>query len=336
MKYFTCFCLLIFILSSCSDKNKSETFSFNKSENATSTTLLLDSSVIMNYPYRIAKNDSLLFILDLSAPENFVHLFSYPELKHYKSFCKRGKGPEEFISISNIQLDDDSLYVYNTQNKIYVYSLHNLLSNDMTYAKRIELSTEYGYLLGGIKQNKRFYFPSYSGIVNNKILEFDMDGQFLSAFGELNLLDKNSSVESVTYQGWSSVLDGDGDILVTATQYGNVIDIYTDKEQVTIRGKEGDPVFKDVGGYPDHDGINGFSDIVVKDEYIYALFNGRQMKDEHEGEQGGDKLYIYDYKGNPIKEVILDKRFVSIYVDENNAVFGLDVNINTPLSEIKY
>lgn len=336
MKKIAYFSLLIFFLSSCSHKANSDIFSFNTSENVTSTTLLLDTSVIMNYPYRITKNDSLLFILDLSAPENFVHLFSYPELKHYKSFCRRGNGPEEFVSVSNIQLDADSLYVYNTQNKIYVYSLPSLLSIDATYSRKIELPTEYGFLLGGIRQNEKFYFPSFSGIVNNKILEFDKNGKFLSAFGELNLIDKTSPVEPVTYIAWSSVLGGNGNILATGTQHGNVIDIYTDKDQATIRGKEGDPIFKDAGGYPAHEGISGFSDIVVKDEYIYALFNGRELKDEHEKEQGGDKIYIFDRKGKPIKEMILDKRFVSIYIDENNTIFGLDVNINTPLSEIKY
>jgi hypothetical protein len=55
------------------------------------------------------------------------------------------------------------------------------------------------------------------------------------------------------------------------------------------------------------------------------------MKERNQEQQGGKIIYVFDYNGNPIMKVFLDRLVKSFYVDEEEQkIYFLDVNSNNP------
>ena len=326
------FFFLIFIITSC--RIDSDVVSYDKfsTEMALSLTQIeIADSVHMRYPFKIAKSDSFFFILDLHAPEYFVHCYSFPNFEYVHSFFKRGQGPNEYIQIENIQCINDSLLIFD-RNSAYYAAIQDLLKTNFV-PQKINFSGDFGFLINGIKIGNNFYFPAFNTLQSGRLLAFDNNGDFNSSFGKLRL--KSRKVDAATYQGWVSWLAGNEDILVTATQLGEVIDIYSLKntqEQFTIKGKGGFPVFQKHNGYGIPTGIMGFECVSVTKDYIIAVYNGVKLQSRDPDKEGGQYIYIYDYSGTPIKKIILDQLISYAYVDEkDNVIYALTVNSNQPL-----
>jgi hypothetical protein len=298
----------------------------------------LSDTVPMRYPAKIAKSDSLFFILDISrATEYFVHCYSYPDFRYIRSFFKYGQGPQEHISINNIQCISDTLFACNAMNDIYFIDLKNINLTDLS-TEKITLTTDFGFLRGGIKIGSTFYFSTFSHLNEGKILTFDEKGAYTSSFGEIRT-DDNQKIEAATYQAWISFLDGNEDLIVTATQFGEVIDIFHLKNsnmQLTLKGKAGDPVFQVIRGYSTNQKIMGFQDVFVTKGRIYALFDGTEMSKRNQEQQGGKIIYVFDYNGKPLMRILLDRLAISFFVDEEERkIYFLDVNSDSPLYYVR-
>lgn len=60
----------------------------------------------------------------------------------------------------------------------------------------------------------------------------------------------------------------------------------------------------------------GYWDIDVTEEYIYTLYSGRERTDPNQST--GNKVFVFDWEGNPIKQLNLDVEVSRIAVDQNN------------------
>ena len=342
MKFYKIFLLIcICILCECNDNNHSiiryDKFPLEKNMNLVQ--INLSDTVFMRFPAKLAKSDSLFFILDVSrVTEYFVHCYSYPDFKYIQSLFKVGQGPEEYISLSSIQCINDTLFAYGIANSIYSIDLKNINWEKPSVKKTI-LTDDFGSLVRGIKIGNKFYFSTFYFSTFNqsnkeKILAFDEKGIFISSFGEIRL-DANREIEVTTYQAWIPFINGNEELLVTATQFGEVLDIFHLKKenmQQTLKGKSSDPVFQAINGYADNQGIMGFQDVFVTNGKIYALFDGIKMKERNQKQQGCKIIYIFDYNGNPVMKVFLDRLVQSFYVDEEEQkIYFLDVNSDNPL-----
>jgi hypothetical protein len=207
--------------------------------------------------------------------------------------------------------------------------------------KKIKLPDEFGFLNRGVKIGKHFYFPIYlynNAMEKSRILKFDNNGIFLSSFGKINASD---TVDAPAYQGWNPFISGNERILAAATQLGEVIDIFSFENntvvQHTVKGPGGEPVFMRNGNFAIPNGIMGFENIAVADGRIYAVYRGQTMIEYYAQGEGGSKkggrfIYIYDYKGRPLKKIILDRWITDLYIDNNTStVYMLDANSDQPL-----
>jgi hypothetical protein len=324
---FILFCIGTFS-STCSELNSDigRYIDFPIAANVALESIELGDSVFMRYPYRMALSDSFLFILDLHPQEFFIHCFTYPSFSYYHSLCKRGAGPEEFISIQNIQCYNDTIFIFDSRNEIYMIDIHKLSDTNSAFGK-IKLPVDYGFLSRGIRIKERFFFPVFNVLNDGRILVFDGVGNYLHAIGEIKS-DNKREINAATCQAWMPFLAGNEKMLVAATQHGEVIDLFdADQHQYTIKGKNGDPLYQEIDTYAVMNGIVGFVDVVVKNKYIYAVFNGGKINEQDEKIQGGKYIYIFDYKGKPIKKIILDRHITCLYVvDDESIIYALDVN----------
>jgi hypothetical protein len=285
----------------------------------------------MRYPYRMALSDSFIFILDLHPYEFFIHCFTYPDFHYYNSLCKKGNGPEEFILVHNIQCYKDTLFIYDSRNRIYSIDVHKISTAGNTF-DYITLTNDYGFLTNGVRVENKFYYPIFNILNDGRVLTFDTEGNYLYSLGEIRLTEKRE-INAATCQAWISFLGGNENLIVAATQFGEVIDIFdADKKQHTIKGKGGDPVYQEYKGYAAPNGITGFEDVTVTERFIYAVYNGETMKERKEELQGGSQIYVFDYNGQPQQKITLDRRVMCIYIDEKKKIlYALDVNSDYPL-----
>jgi hypothetical protein len=336
MKFHQLVLLLIITVIVCGCENKQAGFSYDKFPIRKNIELLeagLSDAVYMRYPKKIIICDSLLFILDLNGTESFVHCYSYPSFDYICSLLKKGQGAGEAISINNIQSINDTLFAYDATNTVYSVEIKGIRSGTFVINK-LKLPSNYGFLNKGIKIGPNYYFPTFNQRNDGRIIKFENDGKTVTLFGKINK-DDEQEVDVATYQAWTSYLDGNDSILVAATQFGEVIDLfYLEKnyKQYTLKGKLGDPVFQNQNNYAINKGIMGFWDVMVTNRYIYTLFDGTKVTDQNINEQGGQFVYVFDYSGNPQIAISLDKRVVSLYVDEEGErIYFLDVNSDNPL-----
>ncbi|GHT63903.1 hypothetical protein FACS189451_11150 [Bacteroidia bacterium] len=328
--------------AACNEKGKNEVSDsgFPKTEQLTVSKIDSVSDVYMRYPYRIRKNDSYLYVLDLLSTEYACHVFAYPTMEHKYSFAKKGNGPGEFIRVDDIRLNAEgecwvldpnnsqiSCFQYNTPN-----SLFKVVKLDTGLVRTLDFN---------LYQDSLYIVPDYTGTHRFDILS--PNGKILESHGRIPIKEKDVDISDVAYgQAWRSFVsyNPDNGILAIATQLGEVLEIYSlpSGELVkVITGKGGEPQFDYMQGNMIPSGIKGYKDIFVGKENIYVIFEGHSFKDiitQKVKTEGGNRIQVFDLKGNPIKEYVLDRYISGFSIDEETGVIiGLDINDNQQIVE---
>jgi hypothetical protein len=331
VKSHTYICYLLF-LTACADRNGGvvfpETANLSVSNN-------YKSDVYMRYPFRVILSGSSLYVMDLHAPEYYIHKYNMygSDLIHKESFGKRGEGPEELLDAENIRIDSNGrLWTLDANRQSLVYW-------DNSEQEKLALSPELLRPLDfALINDSTFIVPDYSG--ENRICIVNQKGEVVERL--FSIPQKRNTSKASLAQAWRSFIDYNRNtgILATVTQLGQVIEIYNinEKTQIAVVNQNnGAPVFKEKSIYAIPDGIMGYSDVHVADSIIFALFWGHSIKDIQQQKikhDGGNRIHVFDIKGNPLKEYILDRYITGFCIDEtNNRLIGLDVNSDEPIIE---
>ncbi len=251
------------------------------------------------------------------------------------SLAQMGNGPEEFLRVDNIRLDQrGTLYLLDANKE--AISIYNSLNDSL--CKRINLSEKLIRSLDfTLINDSLFAIPDYTG--KYRIHVVDSNGKIKKQLFKIptrKRKDPNVS-DIILAQAWRSFIDynPENGILAMATQLGQVVEIYNLKANKTINivyGKFGEPEFANQGAYAVPNGIMGYSDVHVGRDRIYTVFWGSSFKDIRKEDplnrvEGGNIIQVFSLTGEPIQQYILDKHITGFSIDEeNNKLFGLDVN----------
>ena len=121
-----------------------------------------------------------------------------------------------------------------------------------------------------------------------------------------------------------------GDKVVLAYRYFDAIEIYNMKKQtsVVIHGPEGfDVIYEPVtnGMIRKEKTRFGFVNGTVTNKYIYMSYSGLLCCDKNS--YYGNCVYIYDWEGNPVRKLVLDRYIEGLVVsEENNTMYAYEVN----------
>ena len=288
----------------------------------------LPEDLFCAFPSQIELYDSVVLILDQEAPNRGVHKLSYPGFDRMGSLGEKGKGDREYIYLTRMDIRGDDLYLLDpVSSKFLVYDLN---VNDI-YPKRVEKFNSVSSSLlsamviddsiivsGDIDSKKFLLFQSYSGKLLDSVLVKEKTEKEDRELTASSLYDLKLSSDHK-------------DFLAAATKSGEVIYIYNTKT------KEGNCI---VGpnGFPDYgitdDGhsrlgeIEGFMDIKIYGDYIYAIFSGRSAIEALRSDAlGGKCIYVFDKTGTPVIKYELDREICSFCVDVSRKIlYGLDPN----------
>ena len=334
-----CILLELPILLSCNSNEVSFT-SFPETKYLKISEIKQIEGVPMRYPFRIRTTDSCLFVMDLHSSEYYCHQFDYPSMQYKQSFAKIGRGPGEFLDAENIRLASAGCWVLDANNtKLNYFQIHGneLLMKESSLDKRLIRSLDFD-----VYHDSLFIVPDYTGTHRFDILGKDL--VIRESRGTIPCRKRDKTIPDMAYaQAWRSFLDynPENGLLAMATQLGDVLEIYSvpgDSLVDVIYGNEGEPQFEYRGGYAVPNGIMGYGDIQVGNQFIYVLFWGHSFKDilKNQYMEGGNSIRVFDLFGKPVRQYILDRYITGFCLDEERGILlGVDVNSNQPMVEWK-
>jgi len=286
-------------------------------------------------------------IMDLHNANYFFHAFTYPEGNHITSFGKRGEAPDEMLSAETFQFNSlDTIWALDA-NRMQITRWELFPPTQAAKRKEvISLDQELVLTLDFYAMESGFFVPDYLG--EYRYHQIDSEGKPEISMG---IIPTNKSYKEAARpalaQAWRSFMDYNPqkEILVMATQLGEILDIYNlrDDSHIVLKGECGEPEFQIYKGEGIPTGIMGFSDIKITDTYIYTVFHGRSFNDilaayekGEKPEDGGRFIYVFDLDGNPVCKYTLDHAIYGIHVDEKNGIiWATDVNSDDPILQYK-
>lgn len=345
IKFFLRLWIVYIVLLSCSSHDYG--FSFPLSICLKGEYIPLDT-ILLQYPFRIRVNHDRVVIQDLHPYKHFFHLFSYPEFSYLSSFGEKGDGPNEFLQAENFRWQGDSLLTLDCYKAEIRYWRFNTNRDSLqccgieTVIKNLSLPLDFVQC-----DSNNFLIPDYSG--NSRLCKVNKNGEILERIKTIPTSKKKAlqTNPNIYAQGWRCYMDYNkqNEILVIVTQLGEVLEIYNlaTGENIIKKGKYGEPKIRRMNEYAIPNGIIGFSDIQVTDNYIYTIFEGHKydeiVKKWKQGErtpQGGNLIRVYDLRGEPTCEYHLDHHINGIHVNENKKIIlAVDANSNNPVIEYK-
>lgn len=309
------------------------------------TVIPLDTA-LFRYPFRIDIKDSVAIIMDLHNRDYYFHAFAYPEFKHLVSFGKRGGAPDEMLSAENFRFNSlDSVWVLDA-NKMKMTRWRISPANCMATQQEVipldkKLMRSLDFVL---TSDSQFLIPDYTG--QNRFARVDRLGAELEKKGEIPTEEEEVPETSrmALAQAWRSFIDYNrsDSIVALVTQLGEVLEIYNlkDSTRQVVYGPNGEPRYRVSKGYGIPAGILGFNDICITSRYIYAVFQGRSLKEraQRKGERidGGQYIYVFSFDGKPVCKYTLDHYIYGIDVNEDKGIItALDVNSDEPILEFR-
>lgn len=322
--------LLFIVFYACTDESKLYNYyeSFPQEKSLSSDIIDLPQDLICAFPSQIEIYDSTVLILDRESSNRAVHRLSYPDFNWVGSLGEKGRGDNEYIYLTKMELHGSELYLLDPVSSKFL--IYNMNVEDV-YPKRVEKFRPISNTLlsatviddsvivsGDINSKKFLLFQSYSGKLLDSILIKEKTNKKDRELAASSLYDLKLSYNN-------------NDFLVAATKSGEVIYIYN------IKTKEGNCI---VGpnGFPDYGRtdnghillgkIEGFMDIKIYGDYIYSLFSGKSTLEAMTSDSiGGKYVYVFDKVGNPIIKYELDREIFGFCVDTSRDVlYGLDPN----------
>lgn len=308
--------------------------------------VLDDRQAMLRYPFRLRVCDGYLFILDMHNAEEFCHIYDKETFNHIASFGQRGEGPQEMLQGQTMWVVSlDSIWTLDPGKRQIARWSFSLTDNTVAQVEVIQLDKQTVISANDITlcNDTTWLLPDLSG--QSRVWHVGHSGKVIGKTGSIptrRSIDEDGLAPLAS--AWNAYIHyhPKNDILVAATQLGDVMEIYnlqTGKRQ-TVYGPQGEPVYQTTPqGYAVPTGIMGYSDVQITDRYIYTVFHGRTFKeiaaDPTGTEDGGRYLRVFDLAGNPVRCYHLDHAVYGIHVDEKEGIFWA-TDVNTEEQVIRY
>lgn len=307
-----------------------------------STHLKIDElDVIMKFPTAIIIKDSILYVMDRKPFDYFIHTFKYPSMKYIRSFGKKGDGPNEYISIGGFIIDENYIYLFETnKGRLDIYNI-----NDLSLVKSVSYPQE----IRPISQTTQFEdgFLTIDNTGTNRLAILDKSGNIVKKIHTIKNVNNEVSNLSPQLKATlhTALIDYSSkyQIAAVASLLGDVLELYYFKnqnqnqiEQKLIVGDGGYPNIDKIDGMIYMGKMEGFFDVKICDDEIYTIYSGITRKEMIEMDRknisvpnGGNKIVVYDLKGNIVKRYGLDRNIYGFWVDKKNKkIFAVDNNGN--------
>lgn len=291
--------------------------------------------------------DSMLIIRDLEN-NKYYKLFKInninDSLSYITSFGYNDKGPSGLLSPSEIQIINNKIigiYDFNRLRYNYYYINDDLgkvkNQNDLLSHHYIDLS-DLEHLSSALQINDSTWF-GYSMTSDSRFVLKSKDKKLLPLkipFPD-DKIECSNIQKSLVYQGQYEKHPRE-DLVVFASNVGDILEIYSLSESTPV-------IASIINAFPKYnvdskssinlassnyssDNLNGYNQICVTENHIFALYNGRSPKELGDKKYFANIIRVYDWAGNHFAEIILDRDIKFFSVDiKNNYIYGLSTDL---------
>ncbi|WP_024771535.1 BF3164 family lipoprotein [Aquimarina macrocephali] len=271
-----------------------------------------------------------LVISDISAQKN-IHIVDIKENKYLGGFIDIGSGPDELSSQWGLSKSSDSTFIVSDTyyKKFLGFNINELLTTGKSFI-RGEIDKEDIPYFFDYNEDKNSLL--YAGHLTNefRLHEKDLDSGTISGYGEL-LKDPTGKSDEIKVRNFLSVanISSNRSYFAFAYIFAPMVEVFDyqkketktvllpDNKEPTYYAREEEEVLSVGAG---RDATLEFDDITMSENYIYALYTRRKMKNLNSGKS---RVYVFDYKLNPIKIYNLDRYIQFFDVDNDNVIYGL-------------
>lgn len=299
------------------------------------TTTIIHSNKIkisdstLGMPLHIKYIHGYLFVID-RFNNSWLTIIDTKDLNSSFRCLKHGLGPNEVLYPGQItQINNKKFEIYDRVRKcILTYHIDSLIKNKRALPiKKINLN-----------DNNPFYSQitkirdKYIAIGIIPVGAYELLDNNLAKIGSISMYPENSEHKSrnilhMAFQGM--VLANDSLNKVVWSGYKSpmfeIITLHNNHHYEIKKFYHSLPKYKeefnDNGGfgiYMTSDNKHGYRDMKITKEYIYLLYSGRTIKKNPENYHFAKHIFVFDWKGNPIKHFELDHSTLSFAVTPDN------------------
>ena len=243
---------------------------------------------------------------------------------------KHGGGPNESYNTFLMQKKDEGHFL------VLDISKKRIMTKDLLGNTVEEQNIEEHY--SSILQTNEGYVARNNGsrVRNNKrFVRLDEKGVYKDSFGDFPEQDRYSMEEAdpqsrmMAYQG-KMVYNPTNNKMAFISFFGVIFEVYQLSENpCLIKGYYDafpsyvlDSNSKYSSAIYQKDNIHGYIDLCATNQYIYALYSGKQMQGVSEQAfmdvMLSNSIFIYDWDGNCVCRLLTDKPLLNICVSEDN------------------
>jgi len=256
------------------------------------------------------------------------------ETKESYFFGERGEGPGKLLQSTVIlQLSDVKIGIYDLGKRtLFSFFIDSIISKSSAYQPEVHFSKlNFSLLSIGYLEAHRYVA---TGLTNElkRFMILDENGIILSMEGELPPKTHEQTGNILhSYAYWGQLTTNAKEKRTAiCTNYAGIIQIYDLANNEVQLIKEHNLFFANYDDNNGNLGINsktrwGYLSIDSNDNYIFALYSGiNQVGNEHDGSYfKSNIIHVFDWNGNPVCQLLIDKKMQVICVDDSN-LYGYD------------
>jgi hypothetical protein len=310
--------------------NQQRRVSSNEVKEVLLTSVKYENDPVISPPYSLdVVGDNLMLFFPNG--DKFVKTFSKEDLSLVDEWGKFGNGPDEFTSVQycgslndgnklKLYLYDFNLrtlreYVVTEEGKLKISSTKSLKDEDL-YVSNLHVLNQ-DYFLGSVVFGK-----------DAPIVLLDRDLNIVSNFGNI----EERPEKGVGSQSYVGRFASDGSRFVYAMNDFGYLACYEIKDG-NVNQKWNyymeKPLFDEFGSLDKKRLLDGFWDVTIKNEKVYAIYNGKN--DSERKNIGGDRfptlILAFDIQtGTLCEKYRTDRDLTRFCMDENGVIYGVGVN----------
>lgn len=333
LKIITISLLTFLILISCKNENaklnrKSFSLShFPKTDSISFKNLFEFNKGIVGMMHLI---DSTMIIFNPDGNKDFFfYNYSMKKNKLSGGYLNGGRGPSEALAGIATGIKENKLWFYDiVLKKILITDIDKALSNNAFSFNEYPVNESF-YKIDFI--NGLNYLAVGSNNSPYEIQQIDLvSGNVKNEFEKLKTTSDNIPIHNYKYAHQSYIHNKpSGDKTVLIYRFMDKIKIFDlkSKSSKTIQCPNEikiDPVFLKTGEITENT-KRTFISSTITDNFIYLAYSGNSVFSENSGL--ANHIYVYDWNGNPIRKIVLDKKIESLTVsDDDETLYVYDPN----------
>jgi hypothetical protein len=281
-----------------------------------------DSSLMIGDTHFISSINNHIYIYDIFDGHYFTQYDTVN--KTVTRFCRRGKGPGELVwassAISSISLNGNAyINVFDVHaRKMFFYDEDSLSGKPSFKEIALERADDDYFMFEVFLLNDSIILAT--GGFQSNICKFYKNGEAQDSY--LDVFTKyehnNSYQDRILGDANEFDLSPDKSHIVRITQWGGLIELYRIDSMQLIRQFRKE--YFDVVYNPDlstnRDSRYGYISVSISNDRVYALWDGGHVM--RNSLFGSNMVHVYDFEGNAIEKIILDKFVSGITVNNRN------------------